>query len=708
MFLPIANSDVKKYKIKEKPLCIKVRYTYYRDETLIPTMDCYTPPVGWVYDYVTKEWRHTGVHERSKSKSECYWEVDPRFQQYKKWKKEEDKRRQEEKSAGQKQEYEHPDLKKFISDCWLNRLSGFWFSNNGVPTYLTGQHWFYLSCFHLDIGLPKYREVDADLFYLWEYCTEDPDSYGLILLTKRRNGKTFCGGCLAVELTTRQDRFRTGIQSKTDDDAFKVYEEHIVFPFKAIPYFFKPTKINLPNGGKTPKGGLKFNSGLLEEGEEGDSEELQSVIDYRASGVLAYDGWKMKFYFADETGKTTMVDVYKRWNTVKKCLVDDDYKIIGKSLQTTTVEDMEKGGSQFLELWKNSDQGKKKEGKTQTGLYKLFVPAFRTINIDKYGKCDEQANKKKLESLRELQEDTREKSIEIRQNPFCEEEAFRKDGDDCVFDTEKLYQRDDELKWIPQQYEKGNLEWKDGVFDSEVVFTPNNHNGRFMIKEHPPEGRANAQLKVGKLLIPDNIDLFAGGIDPFDYKMLEEGSKKKMSLGSITIIKRENAMCSTEIDGGPACFYLYRAGPPNDFYEDVLKCLKYYGCFGIVETNKSKCMDYLEDNGYDTYVPFLPGSNKRGINNAGTDSINRQIAEVTAQFIFSKLHTVFFPKLIDQWLNFDPADTTKSDGAMSFGYAKMLDRNALLKAKSVKKNELKSISDFFSFARKTSYRVNKV
>src|SRR5690606_26468402 len=49
----------------------------------------------------------------------------------------------------------------------------------------------YLSVLRLDIGLPKYRVVDRALFYLWDYVYHDPQSYGLILLTKRRNGTGF-------------------------------------------------------------------------------------------------------------------------------------------------------------------------------------------------------------------------------------------------------------------------------------------------------------------------------------------------------------------------------------------------------------------------------------------------------------------------------------------------------------------------------------
>lgn len=43
---------------------------------------------------------------------------------------------------------------KIIDFVLYKREYGHWFFNNGVITYITGVHWFYLTFWRLDVGLP--------------------------------------------------------------------------------------------------------------------------------------------------------------------------------------------------------------------------------------------------------------------------------------------------------------------------------------------------------------------------------------------------------------------------------------------------------------------------------------------------------------------------------------------------------------------------
>ena len=43
---------------------------------------------------------------------------------------------------------------EFIKQEWLRRVYGYWFFNNGIPTYIDGWHYMYLNYYELDIGLP--------------------------------------------------------------------------------------------------------------------------------------------------------------------------------------------------------------------------------------------------------------------------------------------------------------------------------------------------------------------------------------------------------------------------------------------------------------------------------------------------------------------------------------------------------------------------
>jgi len=84
----------------------------------------------------------------------------------------------------------------FIDQEFERREKGYWFYNNGVPTYITGIHYFYINWWKIDIGHPKYRAVDRDYFYFWNMCENDPDCYGMVEATRRRQGKCFAKGTL--------------------------------------------------------------------------------------------------------------------------------------------------------------------------------------------------------------------------------------------------------------------------------------------------------------------------------------------------------------------------------------------------------------------------------------------------------------------------------------------------------------------------------
>ena len=64
-------------------------------------------------------------------------------------------------------------------DC---REHGFWFKNNGVSTYLTGQHWFYLQVASIDVGYPDFREANRIKYIHWEACKADDRSIVAVIL----------------------------------------------------------------------------------------------------------------------------------------------------------------------------------------------------------------------------------------------------------------------------------------------------------------------------------------------------------------------------------------------------------------------------------------------------------------------------------------------------------------------------------------------
>ena len=43
---------------------------------------------------------------------------------------------------------------KFVEQEFTRRKDGYWFMNNGEPTYITGAHYYYLNWCKIDVGYP--------------------------------------------------------------------------------------------------------------------------------------------------------------------------------------------------------------------------------------------------------------------------------------------------------------------------------------------------------------------------------------------------------------------------------------------------------------------------------------------------------------------------------------------------------------------------
>ena len=67
----------------------------------------------------------------------------------------------------------------YIDEEFKRREEGFWFMNNGEPTYITGTHYMYLQWSKIDVGAPDFRNANRLFFIFWEACKADKRSYGM-------------------------------------------------------------------------------------------------------------------------------------------------------------------------------------------------------------------------------------------------------------------------------------------------------------------------------------------------------------------------------------------------------------------------------------------------------------------------------------------------------------------------------------------------
>lgn len=649
----------------------------------IQGLNCQLPPVGYIYNILTGQVERRIVHARSAKKNEQYWEPIKLPKDYIKLR--------EKESIQQQEDNEHfdPNLEQFRTQEWDRRLNGFWFYNNGVPTYITGLHYFYLNYWHLDTGLPKYRETDRKYFYFLQYCIEDPECFGMVEITKRRQGKTFRGGVFLYEYTSRAKNARAGIQSKTGADAKEVFRKAIIQPFKKLPDFFVP--IYDQSKGLTPTSELRFYQTTIKGKKANtikDEEELESAIDWKTSEAISYDGQKIQRYLGDEVGKTADINVWERYLVTRYCHLDDEGRIIGKSLLTTTVEDMEQGGAAFKKIWDNSDHTKKTGKRTPSGLYRYFCPADETRYYDNFGYAHkEKALDEILEERKLLSRDTRALSAIIRKEPLSWEEAFRIDGSKCLYDAMKLNERLDRLNWKENITTSGNFVWEGGVRDTRVIWEPSK-NGRWeVVKLFDNDEDSNKIVKRGESFYPNNIG-FVMGVDPVDHNQTQDG--KRSNGAGMVLQKYNSARDDDQYNYAFVCKYIYRPESVQVFYEDMIKTAVYYGCQVLFENQKIGLMHYFNDRGYSNFLMWLPERTQPGV--AASPKTHQHIAELTESYVNDYHEKLYFKDVVQELLEFDISNTTAFDGAMAMGYALIADQ---VKVTKKDMSEVREVKDYF-------------
>ena len=597
---------------------------------------------------------------------------------------------------------------EYIDEEFRRREEGFWFMNNGKPTYITGTHYMYLQWSKIDVGAPDFREANRLFFIFWEACKADRRSYGMCYLKNRRSGFSFMSSAETVHQATLASDSRFGILSKTGADAKKMFTDKVVPISINYPFFFKP----IQDGMDRPKSELayrvpakKFTRRKMREREEQDDMEgLDTTIDWKNTGDNSYDGEKLSLLVHDESGKWERPDNIKNnWRVTKTCLRLGS-RIIGKCMMGSTSNALDKGGDNFKNLYYDSDvASRNRNGQTKSGLYSLFIPmewnyegfidqygqpVFNTpktetfdphgIEID-YGVIDHWDNE--AEGLKDDQDALNEF---YRQFPRTEEHAFRDETGNSLFNLVKIYEQIDynEGNRNSSVITQGNFQWANGIKDTRVIFTPN-PNGRFNVSWVPSVDLQNSVILKNGKKYPGNEHIGAFGCDSYDISGTVDGAGSKGALHGLTKFSMENAPSNT--------FFLEYIAKPQTadiFFEDVLMALVFYGMPILAENNKPRLLYYLRRRGYRGFSMNRPDKiwNKLsvaekeigGIPNSSED-IKQAHAAAIETYINDHVGLVedgiygdmYFNATLNDWAKFDITKRTKHDASISSGLAIM-------------------------------------
>jgi len=599
------------------------------------------------------------------------------------------------------------------------RDNGHWFINNGKPTYMTGTHYMYLQWTKIDIGLPDFRESNRIFYIYWEACKADNRCFGMEYLKNRRSGFSFMSSSEICNTGTIVRDSRIGILSKTGSDAKKMFTDKVVPIVRNYPFFFKPIQDGMDN----PKTELAFRvpaSKITRKNMDQENQEeidgLDTTIDWKNTADNSYDGEKLLLLVHDESGKWEKPEnILNNWRVTKTCLRLGS-KIVGKCMMGSTSNALNKGGENFKKLYNDSNpRTRSANGQTKSGLYSLFIPMEWNIEgyIDEFGWPVFEDPDKPVKGIdgeiitqgvitwwnnevAALKSDSDALNEFYRQFPRSESHAFRDESKQSVFNLTKIYQQIDYNDSLikDQVLTRGYFHWKNGVKDSEVIWTPDK-NGRFLVSWIPNSRLRNNVITRGGKKYPGNEHLGAFGCDPYDISGVVGGGGSNGALHGMTKYHMEEAPTNEFF-----LEYIARPQTAEIFFEDVLMSCVFYGMPLLAENNKARLLYHFKNRGYRAYSMNRPDKHKTklskteieigGIPNSSEDvrqahasSIETYIEEYVGLDIEGTyrdpdcMGSMYFTKTLEDWARFDPNNRTKHDASISSGLAIMATRKHL-------------------------------
>ena len=611
----------------------------------------------------------------------------------------------------------------YIDEEFRRREEGFWFMNNGKPTYITGTHYMYLQWSKIDVGAPDFREANRLFFIFWEACKADRRSYGMCYLKNRRSGFSFMSSAETVNQATISSDSRFGILSKTGGDAKKMFTDKVVPISLNYPFFFKP----IQDGMDRPKSELAYRvpakkftrrkMGVHEE--QDDMEGLDTTIDWKNTGDNSYDGEKLNLLVHDESGKWERPDNIKNnWRVTKTCLRLGS-RIIGKCMMGSTSNALDKGGDNFKNLYYNSDvKQRNRNGQTKSGLYSLFIPMEWNYEgfIDEYGqpvfnnpketKFDPHGTEiehgvithweNEADGLKDDQDALNEF---YRQFPRTEEHAFRDETGNSLFNLTKIYEQIDynDGTRSSSSLTTGNFQWINGIKDTKVVFNPD-PKGRFKISWVLNSNLQNNVVVKNGTKYPGNTHMGAFGCDSYDISGTVDGKGSKGALHGLTKFSMEDAPANSFF-----LEYIARPQTADIFFEDVLMACVFYGMPLLAENNKPRLLYYLRRRGYRGFSMNRPDKvwNKLSVAEkeiGGIPNSSEDIKQAHAAAIETYINdhvgmiddgiygTMYFNSTLNDWAKFDITKRTKYDASISSGLAIMACNRHLYKPNPQREN----------------------
>jgi len=581
---------------------------------------------------------------------------------------------------------------------------GFYFMSNGMLTYITGKHYFYLQWWKLEDDIyPDYRDADRRYFLFLNYWECVLWCLGIFRGKKRREGASSQATSNLIYECIFYTNSNCGLVSKTQIDSRDTFTDMAAFGYQQLPIFLKPRQLNR-EGSVTE---LVFAAKI--DKKNNNSKGLRSKINYRAPVLNAYDRGRMSRILADEGGKWPLDIPFSKFVAIVSKTLVKGAKRVGFMEAPSTVNEMTKGGGgQFKIAWDGGNQFKTGGKKTPNRFVTYFTPAYDNYEgfIDEFGMSviDEPTPEqyeflvKKWvvkdpitgDTVSEISEEDIKKGAkvyvlsrrvgltgelleeEIRMNPCTVQEMFEAANTGCAFNSYNINQRKHELEENPvykrkvvfyRNEETQKVHWRD--------ITDNEKNFHWEITWLPKESDQNISVLINGGRCPGRTDDGAIAVDSYSNS---QGGRKYGSK-ACALIGRRSDLLDPNNTGKPIGMLYGRPAEKDRLHNQVLLAGEFYGYPIWYEHTADDYDGFFKDRGKLGYLGIYPQSlidpikKENAERHRGTPitpfSLTKQL-DNGISFFENHCDKIDWIEILDNALLFDPYDRTKFDILVSF------------------------------------------
>lgn len=485
---------------------------------------------------------------------------------------------------------------------WRQRwVLGFWFFNNGEPTYITGMYADHLCINKFNNRYFNYNESQRDDFYFRDLIWHMDEVDGMQWLKPRRYGMSMEEITQSIYVLLSGYNNNVALQSDTLEKAHKTLMQPLIETYINRPRWTREDFYK--SNGKRPRKSLELTDVKATDDGEGLSWLGGKIVAYPTNAKAA-DGTENMYSVIDEFSKLS-ADANPRQ------LMEVNLKTIrnagrrGKLSALSTSGDSDDVLISFKEWVKLSGESTVVGNQTKTisGLIKRFVSSlwsqYLPIELlpDKYGKIDVARNTEWVENeIGKKQKGTKEYYYEKRKLPLNEDDALIASTDANYFRKPAIVARRKYLCTLTpdkKPYVRGNLIEKTDSNGVVKVYFEHNEEGIWLVAIHPFIDQARNidcrnRFKVSdrNVYFPVINPEFIVGYDPIRYRK-EDTKTGHLSRAAIKVWKiwdYYNSPNSKDfIQDAAAALCVWRPDRPEDAHKEFCKAMKYWGAPGAFE-----------------------------------------------------------------------------------------------------------------------------